>query len=1390
MAKKKKLRLKKTVRRTIASLLMITAIIVAAVPAPTIQAESSGEYIDGNVKFKYRKGSDGGAWITDYTYTGTFTSKDQIETINIPKEVSDPDDDSNTIPVTKIDSLGSFDGDDKSSLKTVNLPQDGELKVIGSKAFSKCTELGTVQLPNSLETIESYAFEQCYKMNGTITIPENVKTMESGCFTQSGVRGVTINSPVLEVVGADSFSYCSNLGNVRFGSNCIVHTIGDNAFRSSALGSIALPSSLTNIGNYAFAECSNLSAINFASVTGLGSIGEGVFYKSANLSDITGLENTSVTSIPAKAFYGCESLGSIRLPEKSKETEFGGCTSIAADAFKGCSALSTIYLPGSIRKIENGTFDECGVNKIEIDNWDGNVSPASSSDSYVAHTSDVDVSIDGGILPDRAGIEICAFRKCLGKDSKIYEYYYKNKEKGYTFTDLGKGTSAGEYTLDGNGYIVGVDTTSNPGPELHIPTRYPDDESGIEIKGIVEGAFDKNCPYTTIFLPETTGELFYIGDQAFSQCYNLTNLIAPDKNYKVGGDNAFLGAGSQAGTRLSITGVIDPGNSLFVHAMNDQIPDRTGEYYHIPFHNSDYTDSRVGYYLTVQNLDSNSKWDQGSHTGTTTLTGYEPQSNLTSLDIPAGVNEIALETTTLISNNQKLISFSAAENGLRKIDSFMFKGDINLESVSLPSSIESIGNAPFLGCSSLSGISIPDGQFSCSDGILYGNSKTKIIEVFEGAGKSTFNANDYPGVNEIGPYALSEQPNLQTAEISNGAITEIPEGCFKNSLALTNITLGTTVNSVGSKAFAAIAPTSTLTVKNKEISYSPDAFAGRDEYSQVYGFYSSKGDATYQLCNDEKDTHDGLNWLGDINDAPSSDKKISEDGWKVYVKTSSNFTSGQTPFTKKLTRGIDPDALGIDFYVAQEDDKTNVLPLKDYTGPDGQNEWKLTIDGKSTSIEFKVYGTGDRYAADSYIIGDYPVEINGGGGEGGGGTVSGNAFYVDDLNPDIFEYTASAIEPNLTVRLVKDPLTILKENKDYYVKYENNYYPGVETAKATVLGINNYAEANSQEVTYSIKKNIAECPLEVENGAYTGQLVQPAVHVFDYETEAELVAGTDYVVTRYENNVKKGKNTAKAYVEGIGKYFGDNSGKFSILKTTSSTSKSTSSTSKSSSSTSSSSSSASSSGSSSSGSSSTSGNSSPGNQSPGSSGRAIPVDTGNSGLGDASGTIEGTTDNYVIKITKTAEADAEFNRALSEKYGDLSSYRQFAMDISLYDSTGEHKIEDPQGIAVTLTVPIPEELALYGGNNKVAAVDHGGNLENLSTRYSMIDGAPCATFTATHFSPYGFYVDTNNLSAGGLDNTPKTGDPISPKWVIAIGLAALSLFLFLKKDPVPHAAKA
>lgn len=166
----------------------------------------------------------------------------------------------------------------------------------------------------------------------------------------------------------------------------------------------------------------------------------------------------------------------------------------------------------------------------------------------------------------------------------------------------------------------------------------------------------------------------------------------------------------------------------------------------------------------------------------------------------------------------------------------------------------------------------------------------------------------------------------------------------------------------------------------------------------------------------------------------------------------------------------------------------------------------------------------------------------------------------------------------------------------------------------------------------------------------------------------------------------------------------------------------------------------------------------------------------------ASAVVQGSTDNYVVKISDTAEARAAVEAALINEYGSLNNLRYFAMDISLYDSTGTTKIQDTSNLAINITMPIPDELRQYAGNNQVAGVVNGNVLDKLSPRFTTINGVPCISFTATHFSPYTVYVDTSHLSSSVADYTPKTGDLIHPKWFLALGLACVSMILLLKKD--------
>lgn len=166
----------------------------------------------------------------------------------------------------------------------------------------------------------------------------------------------------------------------------------------------------------------------------------------------------------------------------------------------------------------------------------------------------------------------------------------------------------------------------------------------------------------------------------------------------------------------------------------------------------------------------------------------------------------------------------------------------------------------------------------------------------------------------------------------------------------------------------------------------------------------------------------------------------------------------------------------------------------------------------------------------------------------------------------------------------------------------------------------------------------------------------------------------------------------------------------------------------------------------------------------------------------ASATVAGSTDNFVVKITDSAASYAAVEAALRAKYGnDLTNVKFVAFDISLYDETGTKKIENFDNLAVTITLPIPDEMVSYAGNNKAAAIINGA-VDDKTVRFTTIDGVPCMTFTATHFSPYTIYVNTQTLLSGVHDETPKTGDGIAPKWFLAIGLALGSAVLFLYKE--------
>ena len=155
---------------------------------------------------------------------------------------------------------------------------------IGQYAFSDCSGLTSVTIPESVTSIGSRAFEWCSGLT-SVTIPESVTSIGSDAFYCSGLTSVTIPESVTSI-GSGAFYHCDNLTSLTIPNS--VTSISESAFKwCSGLTSVTIPESVTWIGDYAFSGCSGLTSIEF----------------------------NGATSIRFGAFYNCPRLHSIKLPE-------------------------------------------------------------------------------------------------------------------------------------------------------------------------------------------------------------------------------------------------------------------------------------------------------------------------------------------------------------------------------------------------------------------------------------------------------------------------------------------------------------------------------------------------------------------------------------------------------------------------------------------------------------------------------------------------------------------------------------------------------------------------------------------------------------------------------------------------------------------------------------------------------------------------------------------------------------------------------------------------------------------------------------------------------------------------------------------------------------------
>ena len=213
---------------------------------------------------------------------------------------------------------------------------------IGSYAFANCENLKTIEVSQSVKSIQSCVFKSCVSLTKAtwrtlVSVPDSVF---ENC---SALTDVKLSS--VAKIGERAFSGCIGLKEIILPQS--LTEIGEYAFNKTALASITLPQSIDKVGNGWFSDCKYLETVNFDGK--IKEIGESAFSGCISLKSFE--IPSSVVSIGNSAFLGCTSLKNIEIPSS--------VVSIGNFAFRGCSVLSEVLFNEGLKTIGESAFRAC-----------------------------------------------------------------------------------------------------------------------------------------------------------------------------------------------------------------------------------------------------------------------------------------------------------------------------------------------------------------------------------------------------------------------------------------------------------------------------------------------------------------------------------------------------------------------------------------------------------------------------------------------------------------------------------------------------------------------------------------------------------------------------------------------------------------------------------------------------------------------------------------------------------------------------------------------------------------------------------------------------------------------------------------------------------------------
>ena len=630
----------------------------------------------------------------------------------------------------------------------------------------------SVTFGDKVTTIRRNLFQNQYKLS-RVTIGKGVKTIEKEAFRSCGTdesveKMVVAIGENVTLIESDAFNGCDKLTSIVLPST--LKNIDGYAFAYTGLKSIAIPASVDSIGDRGFGDCHSLTNIRIedkAEALKMTSGYYGTFNycdadktifigRNLSLSEIsapfinaTNVEfGDKVTVINPKLFQWSAKLKSVKMgigitdigyeafydagdDENVEEmiVDMGSnVTTIGTSAFEGCDKLLSVTLPNTLKTIYGAAFQTTGLGSIII--------PA-SVDSLGDRAFGNSDNLSSIRIEDKA--------EPLKLTSGYYgTFAYSNADKTMY---IGRDLKLSEVTSVASN-VTNVEfsdfvTTINP-KLFSGNTKLARVKMGNGITSIgYEAFFDSGDDETVDEMIVTMGKnVKTIGSQAFYSCEKLKKITLPSVLANIDG-YAFAQSGLEAITiPASVDSIGDRGfgdchslASVRIEDKAEALKLRNGYYGTFAYSNADKT-MYIGRDLELNevnalatdvtsvvfsdfvttinpklfsSIDKLASVKMGS--GITTI-GYEAfydtgdDENIEEMVVELGKNVTTIGSSAFYGcDNLKKVTLPSV---LTNIDGYAF-GDTGLTGITIPASVDSIGDRGFGDCKSLASIHIENG---------------------------------------------------------------------------------------------------------------------------------------------------------------------------------------------------------------------------------------------------------------------------------------------------------------------------------------------------------------------------------------------------------------------------------------------------------------------------------------------------------------------------------------------------------------------------------------------------------------------------------------------------------------------------------------------------------